>query len=392
MNNKIDVKVAWLTPVVGVDGRLFYWERLYKEFSALFSELRVFTLEFTGEWKNSDIILEKCGFYKRLYNNERHVSAHKEGYVSGISFSPPYVVRRLKAYKPDLIVASEFGLFTFYALVYARFINKTPVLLLVEARPKFNDIFVIGILRNLFRRLILLSVNAIITNNNDGFEYLRDNFSVDREKIVVKPYLVSNMSAIKKNIRKKAKNEAIRFVYIGGIHKRKGLKYAISAFTNLLPKYKNKFVFDIVGDGLEKESMIAETDLANLSSHIKFHGRQNYNQLSKFYDQSDVFVFPSLADYRALVTFEAITSGLAIVGSKYDGGSLETVQEGVNGYIVDPRNIEEFSDRLIQFMEHPELIESFSKKSLEINNQYTYENAGSAVLEASKLALVNFGA
>ncbi len=55
---------------------------------------------------------------------------------------------------------------------------------------------------------------------------------------------------------------------------------------------------------------------------------------------------PTLDDYRALVGFEALSYGLPLLHSRYDGAAKELVVEGKNGYIIDPRHATDFATRI----------------------------------------------
>lgn len=388
-NKPLDIKVAWLTPVLGVNGKLLYWEKLFNEYVKLFRELKIFTLEFGGEWALNNIGLQICGNYTRLYKNERLVKTGNERYSSGISLAQPYVINYLKEYKPDLIISSEFGLLTFYGILYAKILNRIPMLLLVEAEPRFQDKLLLGLIRKLFRKLILFFVDAVITNNKQGYQYLTQKLSVPSNKIIIKPYLLSRMADVGTKQPKKFNNKRVRFIYVGNVSIRKGLSYLFKAFEKLLPDHKDRFTCDVVGSGVDEDALKEQVQLAGLSDNIIFHGRKEYSELSQLYDAADVFVFPSLGDYRALVTFEAISVGLPIIGSIHDGGSGEVVIENENGYLIDPRNIDELSDKLVKIISNPGLIEAFSNRSLEISSNYDFSDAALGLLDACKLAMTN---
>jgi glycosyltransferase involved in cell wall biosynthesis len=117
-----------------------------------------------------------------------------------------------------------------------------------------------------------------------------------------------------------------------------------------------------------------------------FHGRERYEELSRFYAQADVMLFPTLADYRSLVPFEALSSGLPMLASVHDGGISETVHEGENGFAFDPHDAGQLADRMSRFIERPELISAFSAKSLELAKNYTLPRAVDTLLKACDLA------
>lgn len=65
----------------------------------------------------------------------------------------------------------------------------------------------------------------------------------------------------------------------------------------------------------------------------------------RFYQQADVFAFPSIQEGSALVTYEALASGLPVITTP-NAGSV--VRDGVEGFIVPIRDVE----ALVTAMEH----------------------------------------
>ena len=102
---------------------------------------------------------------------------------------------------------------------------------------------------------------------------------------------------------------------------------------------------------------------------------------------------PTLGDYRALVGFEALSAGLPIIGSVFDGASSEIIEEGVNGFIVDPRDEVSLANKIQVFLDHPELVEKFGKESERIAKKYAVNVAASNLIEAAKecVADLKFG-
>jgi glycosyltransferase involved in cell wall biosynthesis len=382
-----EMRVAWVTPVLGVDGNLLYTEPLMQAYARRFKSLRVFTGEFRGNAAAFEV--ERCGSL-RLYRNERKVQNGRTTYGTGLRVATPSVIRKLAAYQPDLLVLAEYSIFSLYGMIYSRVLRrKARTLLVMEAKPRFPDFLVLGHARVLFRRLLVKGADAILTNNVEGRQYLREVLHVPDHKIISEPYLVSDVfEARAAQARPRAHDgvRPVRFVYVGQLIPRKGLHYALAACARLLPRYAGRFVYEIVGDGPCRDELEEQAKRLGIDGHIVFHGKQRYEELSRFYAEADVLLFPTLADYRSLVPFEALCSGLPILTSVHDGGVSETVHEGENGFAFDPRNAEQLAERMSRFIERPGLIGPFSARSLEMAKDYTLPRAVDALLKACDLA------
>lgn len=135
----------------------------------------------------------------------------------------------------------------------------------------------------------------------------------------------------------------IRLLFVGGDFARKGGHYLVQAFRDRL---QGRCELDIVTRDAE-----AETAIAGLSGARVHRGlTPNSEPLKKLYAEADVFVFPSIGDCLPIALMEAMAAGLPIIST--DVGALrEEVEDGVNGYIIPPKNAEAVGDAAIKLLE-----------------------------------------
>jgi len=106
-----------------------------------------------------------------------------------------------------------------------------------------------------------------------------------------------------------------------------------------------------------------------LSDFIEMPGGIYDAAKERLFRDSDIFVFPSYYEAFGLVTLEAMRAALPVV-SFNEGSIPEVVIDGVNGYIVDPKNVEQLADRVLRLIDDPELRNKLGKAGREI-----YENS-----------------
>ncbi|MBV6274135.1 glycosyltransferase family 4 protein [Alcaligenaceae bacterium CGII-47] len=82
-------------------------------------------------------------------------------------------------------------------------------------------------------------------------------------------------------------------------------------------------------------------------------------------EQASVFVLPSYREGVPLSTQEAMAMGRPIITTDVPG-CRQTVEEGVNGYIVPPRNIDALAASMRRFIESPETIVTMGLASRKI--------------------------
>ena len=92
----------------------------------------------------------------------------------------------------------------------------------------------------------------------------------------------------------------------------------------------------------------------DLSDKVRFTGYLNGLQLHAEYRKADVFVLPTLNEGFGAVVSEAMSFGLPVVVSK-NGGILEQVTDGKEGFLVPPRDPKYLANKLIILLTDPQL-------------------------------------
>ena len=102
----------------------------------------------------------------------------------------------------------------------------------------------------------------------------------------------------------------------------------------------------------------------------------------KHYADSDLFVLPTREDCFALVTLEAICSGLPIICSKYADGAYDLIEEGESGFIVDPYDEEDFAKCIENVLSNKELCRKMQEKSKNVIEKFRFANIAKGYIDA----------
>lgn len=372
-----DYKVCWLFNSMGYNNDLLYWQPLLQAYVKAFPNTEFHTCETQAKIAGTEHEVRKSIAKLSIKLGSRVVS-----------IPSPLVLYKLFRLKPELIVTSEFGLLSIYAALYRLFYRRARLLLLVENDPAFLAAFYnknrkTGLYRSV-RKFIVWCADSVLCNNRRAAEYLANDLGVDKDKVITACYLTSFQATTpKKRDGEKAKN----FLFVGRLIPSKGLSLLVEAVSLLPDDAKAKFTLSIVGDGPERAGLEQAVKDFNLNKTIIFHGRQPYEQLGDFFAAADLFIFPTLGDYRALVGFEALSAGLPIIGSIFDGASDETIEDGVNGFVVDPRQIGELTKKMQFFLDSPGRFEEFSACSINKYSKYSPAIASANIVNALESCL-----
>lgn len=92
----------------------------------------------------------------------------------------------------------------------------------------------------------------------------------------------------------------------------------------------------MLGDGEEKESILAVARAEGVERWLHLPGYRGYGALPTYYGLADAFVLVSIREQWGLVVNEAMASGLPVVVSEPCGAARTLLNDGVNGFVVDP--------------------------------------------------------
>lgn len=138
----------------------------------------------------------------------------------------------------------------------------------------------------------------------------------------------------------------------------------------------------VVGDGPARE------ELQEMLPEAIFTGFLSGNELARAYACSDIFLFPSDTETFGNVTLEAMSSGLPCVVADATG-SKSLVEEGVNGFLAPPRDVQAFARCVQRVASNEELAQQMSRESRQKATVYSWENVNSQLLEYYREILNN---
>jgi glycosyltransferase involved in cell wall biosynthesis len=304
----------------------------------------------------------------------------------------PSVFWYLLRYKPDVVVTTEFNLQTIFSYAYARLFNSR-ILIQSNATTNTDAIFT---KRKSLREWLIKHCDGFIANSSETKKYLCalganpqkitisvQTIDVNKWKIAVSKY---------KHLRNELKNElGLRekvILYVGNLHQGKGVNFLLEAFSNVAQTLADTNIL-IVGGGSEEQRLRDYCKQKGIMERVIFAGYKQSWELPKYYALADLFVFPTLYDHFGLVVIEALASGLPVICSQFAGSALDLIKDGVNGYIIDPRNIENLSDSLVNILADESLLQKLKQGVIDLAGNFTVEKSAENFLDAIDSVMVS---
>lgn len=142
---------------------------------------------------------------------------------------------------------------------------------------------------------------------------------------------------------------------------------------------KLKFPLKIVGTGRYEECL---KSLAGKT--IEFLGNITDQELFKLYKNAKAFLFASVDEEFGIAPVEAMGYGVPVIAYK-SGGLMETVQDGINGFLFDELNENSLAVKikLLESLPKEDYLE-VRKNARQISNNFTEEKFKERILEFVK--------
>ncbi len=190
-----------------------------------------------------------------------------------------------------------------------------------------------------YARLVMKKIDAMTAVSDEAAIYVR---GLTKRKIEIIPNCV-DFEKYPFIENKGSKKDQI-IMYLGRLEKRKGVKYLLKAFEELLQKRPNVFL-EIAGDGPEREKLenyVKKHQIGN----VKFLGFVTEEEKLKMYKRASLFCSPALyGESFGIVLLEAMARGIVVVAG--DNSGYRSVMKGYGKMsLVNPKDTKAFGQKL----------------------------------------------
>ena len=274
----------------------------------------------------------------------------------------------LKLHDIDIIEVADFGAESYFL----KDINA-PVVVRLHT-PSLFDRTTLGIKKyqgkdKLFQfigereKYILKHADFLSSCSESLKEWTIQNLGVDSNKIEV---IYNPIELPTHKVELKSSTTKATIVFVGTISDVKGCGDLFEA-GKLLAKKNVDFDMFLYG----KMGEFAENLKMNEQSYPWFHviGKIEREKLFSIYCNASVVCFPSWWDNMPMVCLEAMGVGAVVLGSS-SGGMSEIIQDSINGYLIEPHNVNLLAEKL-QFLIN---LDSKTKKQISDNAKKRIEN------------------
>ena len=241
---------------------------------------------------------------------------------------------------------------------------------------------VLAKINNIAEAAVLRRARYIISASTFTQDCIIKDYEIKADKIFYFPFPIE----IKKCGNKKYNVNGPVLLGVGRVDdSRKNYSFLLKAFkhlTELHPRSRLRIVGTISADS----KIVQESIKLGISSYVEFLGEISSIELKKEYENADIFVLTPKQEGLGIVFLEAMSYGLPVVSTKC-GGSGGIIQDGVNGYLIEQKDVAGFVGAIENILESRSTYEEMSYQA----GKYILENHNPSEFSSRFLDIIRAG-
>ena len=317
------------------------------------------------------------------------------GYSKRFSLNPRLFLRMM-AERPDVVICAGYSFATIQAFIYKLVTGKEYVIWMEGTkitegtrRPRF--------LRRWQRIPLTRMAGALVDAGTESHHYLKSLLRKDRHPPFFRSFNAVDNDYISSEARRFAADKQAfaafkgRFapkniLFVGQLIERKGVPQLLEAYRVIRERSREPVGLIMLGSGPLLDLIQAIKERQGLE-HLYIEGFIQQDVYPRYLAVADLLLLPSLHDPNPLVVFEALAAGKPIVLSERAGNAADFVDEGRNGYVVDPLAVEDMAEKALAILNSSdEERDAMARRSRELVKVANYDDSAKGFVDAARRA------
>lgn len=297
-----------------------------------------------------------------------------------------YVSSYIDGNKFSKLVVAFFGLVRMFLLLIAK--NIKIVHIHSASRGSFRRKLFYYFLAKLFRKKVIYHIHGAefmlyynevytwekwlishVLTNVDNVIALSNRWKKDLQNIAPNASIEVVHNPVNSEMfnKKRIHCNVVNVVFMGRLGERKGIYDLLDVIPKILKEHDN-VLFQLCGDGDIKrvQKVIDET---GLNENVFVPGWIGVEEKISYLQKGSIFILPSYNEGLPISILEAMASSMSIIATTV-GGIPEAVDEGKNGYLIEPGDKLRLEESLVKLIESEKLRKEMGKYSYEKCKQY----------------------
>ena len=291
-------------------------------------------------------------------------------YIFRIIFFTIYWIKKIKKINPDI---THLQFIWFWSLI-ALFYKSRKLITTIW----WSDILVIPKKIPLFK----IIVNKILQKSDiiimDWYNVKKEVLSYwNYESKIKMIWFWIDTNIFKKDITLKWNNARIKIISLRALKSIYNISTIIKA-AKILKENNEDFEINIYWDWAEKDNLINMRDELWLKNYVIFKWKYNHNELSKYLNESDIYISVSLSDsWLAVSTGEAMSCWLPVIVTD-NADNSKWIINYENWFVIPNKSPEKLAEKISYFINNKDNINKMWDKNISIisnkNNYYREMN------------------
>ncbi len=312
---------------------------------------------------NVELFVAHQFFYKDSPFDKKQFSWIANRYEYQIHADKRLLLSKLKEFRPDILLVTSWHM-SEYRFILKKFSGKAFRVLAMDnpwrgtLKQWLGVISFKSYLHRLYDAVFLPGERQALFAERLGF----------KEPCVLRGLYCCDHSSFAAVYKKRSQNYLIMpkaFIYAGRFSEEKGIDILINAYLQYRSSINKPL--SLICCGTEELTPTLEG-----ISGIEVHGFIQPNDLPQEFAQASCLLLPSIFEPWGVVIHEATASGLSVICSSACGASVNLVQDGYNGYIIESGNVNDLANAMLRYSKlSDEQIKNMSRNSYNLSLQFT---------------------
>ncbi len=302
--------------------------------------------------------------------------------ISSLGFMPGAILelpKLIKKHKIQLIHAEgRFFPITFFSVLLNRIVFKKPMFISIQGRLKGG---ITGLIEKIYDKIVIKHLFRNITKLICVSKSLKRHFikfKIPTKLLTVIPNGVDTSIFTKVEYPKfldyylMDKEDYKKVIFVGRLDTQKGVEYLLHAIPTVIRNFP-KVHFFILGNGSLETKLKKLAKKLHIQANTTFIDMIPLEKMPEFYSSADILCLPSIHAGFPLSIVEALSIGLVIVASETEG-IPEAIIENKNGFLVEPKNVIQLTEKLLKALNlQDDEISQIQKNNIELaQNKYSW--------------------
>ena len=161
-------------------------------------------------------------------------------------------------------------------------------------------------------------------------------------------------------------------IAIGRLSKEKGFDDLLKLYKKVSNKYPN-WKLNIIGDGMQKNTLLELAKELKLGEKVVFHGFQNKDYINSVLKDSSIYLMTSHTESFGIVLLEAMSYGIPCLSYTSAQGANEIIKDKETGFLIENRNEDEMIEKIESLINDEKLRKKLGKNAKEESKNYSKE-------------------